>query len=856
MEQPVEQVAVTTLGSTKHLGHKGPGDPKEFHFTPESVLSFLYGKNTVQVVDIEKERSTTIEKDKADRWLTYAIQSIPAEVQLCTSSIPGAKYGISAKRTIPEGTWIGPYEGKRRNLEELADCEDTDFAWEIYAGGCPSIYIDGSDENLSSWMRFIRCARNFSEQNLYAFQYLENIFYRAFKEIPEGTEMLVWYDNKYPQYLGIPTGLEEIEFITPSGEAVPGSIKNSKNKNINNNNDNNNNEIKTSMSCLSKLNGVSPTPHTHAQRMYNQHQIEATEANKNQMEHHYRHRIQSRHYTTQHSRFSQPYHVTSHVTTQPPNYPSYQQVPPHLVTRGNGDFVVRPLVGSVNPPQAIVKPVTVMSSVTAPGDLKEPFRDGSDLKQRLGGFTGSPNGSVSVNISAGIPPQNMMAGVMSSGQARGTSDVARNTKSRDYDPGSSQPLLVTSVQLGNGHTRESFVGPHRRGRVYARASASRSAVGRHVGLPPSPYSTRSKEALTRKLSDPQPHQPYSVENLLIKHSSGVSPAHHHTQGAPNRLGPQAQITASPVPTHPSPNSTFTCQQSVMASGHTTPHNAPASSSTSALPSSHATQMQSTAGHHLGHATFGSGRATVTQLSAVTVGHQLGNATLGSGHTTVTQYSTVTTGPQLGNATYGPGHATVTQYATVTTGPQLGNATYGPGHATVTQHSPVDLNSQIESSQKPRHPSSCSSSGHAHEDDEDSRSDSLSTESKEDNRNLMDEISMWRCKQCQKTFTQRVLLQVHVCPRQPIKPYQCGQCELSFGTSRELRIHVDTHASEKPFKCGFCSRSFAGATTLNNHIRTHMGKRPFYCERCGKNFSQAGQLARHHRTPGDCNELSQ
>lgn len=141
----------------------------------------------------------------------------------------------------------------------------------------------------------------------------------------------------------------------------------------------------------------------------------------------------------------------------------------------------------------------------------------------------------------------------------------------------------------------------------------------------------------------------------------------------------------------------------------------------------------------------------------------------------------------------------------------------------------------------------------HEDLKSSDSYNSNTSCKEIG-SALDEISMWRCRQCHKTFTQRVQLQVHVCPNEPFKPYRCGQCELSFDTAPELRSHVDSHASEKPFKCGFCSRSFAGATTLNNHIRTHMGKRPFSCE-CGKSFAQAAQLARHQRTPGECEDIA-
>lgn len=57
-------------------------------------------------------------------------------------------------------------------------------------------------------MRFIRCARHKDEQNLYVFQYNGNIYYRAFKDIPFGTEMLVWYDENYPMYMGIPLGIQ------------------------------------------------------------------------------------------------------------------------------------------------------------------------------------------------------------------------------------------------------------------------------------------------------------------------------------------------------------------------------------------------------------------------------------------------------------------------------------------------------------------------------------------------------------------------------------------------------------------------------------------------------------------------
>ncbi|XP_062601673.1 zinc finger protein OZF-like [Saccostrea cucullata] len=69
-------------------------------------------------------------------------------------------------------------------------------------------------------MRYVNCARSESEQNVVAFQYKGQIYYRSFKDIPAGTELLVWYGNDYGKELGIYR--EEID-VTPkivNGEEV------------------------------------------------------------------------------------------------------------------------------------------------------------------------------------------------------------------------------------------------------------------------------------------------------------------------------------------------------------------------------------------------------------------------------------------------------------------------------------------------------------------------------------------------------------------------------------------------------------------------------------------------------------
>ena len=89
---------------------------------------------------------------------------------------------------------------------------------QIFEDNKLSHFLDGKDEGHSSWMRFIQCARSKDEQNLFAFQYKDNVYYRSFRDIAVGEEFLVWYDDRYLQHFGIPTGLHDMCFVTHDAE--------------------------------------------------------------------------------------------------------------------------------------------------------------------------------------------------------------------------------------------------------------------------------------------------------------------------------------------------------------------------------------------------------------------------------------------------------------------------------------------------------------------------------------------------------------------------------------------------------------------------------------------------------------
>lgn len=63
--------------------------------------------------------------------IPLALRSLPPEVELCASSIPGTGFGICAKRAFPVGAWIGPYEGTFVKPEKLYSVKDTSYMWEV-----------------------------------------------------------------------------------------------------------------------------------------------------------------------------------------------------------------------------------------------------------------------------------------------------------------------------------------------------------------------------------------------------------------------------------------------------------------------------------------------------------------------------------------------------------------------------------------------------------------------------------------------------------------------------------------------------------------------------------------------------
>lgn len=102
---------------------------------------------------------------------------------------------------------------------------------------------------------------------------------------------------------------------------------------------------------------------------------------------------------------------------------------------------------------------------------------------------------------------------------------------------------------------------------------------------------------------------------------------------------------------------------------------------------------------------------------------------------------------------------------------------------------------------------------------------------------------YRCGPCQKPFTRKHNLVVHLRQHNNYRPFLCEICSHGFRNASDLRRHRLVHG-DKNYECPMCQRRFKRSTDVKSHMRTHTGLRPYKCRLCEKVYSSHSMMKKH------------
>ncbi|XP_017918344.1 PREDICTED: zinc finger protein 2 homolog [Capra hircus] len=105
---------------------------------------------------------------------------------------------------------------------------------------------------------------------------------------------------------------------------------------------------------------------------------------------------------------------------------------------------------------------------------------------------------------------------------------------------------------------------------------------------------------------------------------------------------------------------------------------------------------------------------------------------------------------------------------------------------------------------------------------------------------------YKCKQCEKAFTNSSSLSRHRKIHSGWKPFKCTECGNTFNQNSELSQDQQVHTGKKPYECKECGKAFMSHSNLSQHQRIHTGEKPYKCTKCGKAFNQKSHLTEHQR----------
>ena len=71
-------------------------------------------------------------------------------------------------------------------------------------------------------------------------------------------------------------------------------------------------------------------------------------------------------------------------------------------------------------------------------------------------------------------------------------------------------------------------------------------------------------------------------------------------------------------------------------------------------------------------------------------------------------------------------------------------------------------------------------------------------------------------------------------------FKCHICNKVFSLKDYLNVHMRVHSGLKPYACTICPQKCTTSSSLSVHMRLHSGLKPFKCSICPKKFTTSGK----------------
>lgn len=94
----------------------------------------------------------------------------------------------------------------------------------------------------------------------------------------------------------------------------------------------------------------------------------------------------------------------------------------------------------------------------------------------------------------------------------------------------------------------------------------------------------------------------------------------------------------------------------------------------------------------------------------------------------------------------------------------------------------------------------------------------------------------KCPQCDKKFSRPSCLILHQREHTGEKPYVCYKCPKAYKQKSHLDRHLDTHFGVK-HKCDICDKEYSKRSSLKIHMFEHTDDKPFQCLDCMEKFAR-------------------